>query len=503
MTDGTFDADVVVIGLGPVGAVASLLLNQTGLRVAAIERSLDIFPLPRAAHVDHEVMRVFQQIGIIDAIGQSIRAAASYEFRAANGDALLRFEFDPSSSPSGWASGYMIHQPGIERALHAAIDESPIQARRGVVLSAIKQDATGVTVTLDTGDMLRARYVVGCDGASSAVREAVGIGLEDLRFDEPWLVIDALIDRADLLPDLNLQLCDPARPTTCVLMPAGRHRWEFMLLPGETEALVLDEAFIADLLTPWGVTGHVRIERKAVYHFHGLLADRWRKDRVMLAGDAAHQMPPFAGQGFCSGVRDAANLAWKLAAVVHGHASDAVLDSYESERAPHVRAYVDLAIAMGRVVCILDPAAAAARDDAMRARRAAGGSGLPPLQPPALGPGLILSGSRAAGSIFPQPWSRDGDLVTRLDDVLADGAWLIRRDGGSGELDAAGVSQVILSDPAIAPLRGPLLAWLDEQQADAVLVRADRYVFGTGAADVLADAYARALGRNPKLEEVA
>ena len=494
------DADVVVVGLGPVGAVASLLLAQAGLDVVAVERNEGVFPLPRAAHVDHEVMRVFQQLGLVDAIAPAVRSAAPYEFRNAAGEALLRFEFDPAASPSGWAPGYMIHQPGIERALHADIASRAVRVLRGHV-SGFAQDSEGVTVELDGGESVRGKYLIGCDGASSLVREAAGIGITDFAFDEPWLVIDALIERTDLLPELNLQICDPARPTTCVLMPAGRHRWEFMLLPGEDPASVVDPEFIANLLEPWGVNGHVEIERKAVYYFHGLIADRWRDRRVLLAGDAAHQMPPFAGQGFCSGVRDAANLAWKLAAVIRGRADEVILDTYQTERKPHVSALISLAIAMGRTVCLLDGEAVAQRDAAMRARRATGASGLPPLPPAMLGPGLLLAGSPVAGTIFPQPWVHSGTTVERLDDVLGGGAWLITR-GPSGPA-MANVVHTSIDTPELAPFREHLTRWLEAQGAEAVLVRPDRYVFGCGETARLKAAYAQALRGPVDVREMA
>ncbi len=503
MSGAAFDADVVVAGLGPVGAVVAGLLARTGLGVVAIEPSPDVYPLPRAAHIDHEVMRVFQQLGIADAIRPSTRVAAAYEFRSASGGVLLRFDPDPAGSPSGWSGGYMIHQPGIERALRAAITRAGVIVSLGKSVESVSENGDGVDVLMSDGGRVRARYVVACDGASSAVRGSVGIALEDLCFDEPWLVIDALVDAPHLLPAVNLQICDPARPMTCVQMPAGRHRWEFMLLPGESPDEVAKDAFIARLLAPWGVEGHVEVERRAVYRFHGLVARDWRKGRVLLAGDAAHQMPPFAGQGLCSGVRDAANLAWKLAAVIAGHADAAILDSYQTERGPHVRAYVDLAIAMGRAVCTLDPAAAMARDTAMIAQRNASGNSPPRRPAPALGPGLHLAGTPAAGTLFPQPWSPEGEPAARLDDILGEGAWLITRTPHTAPILAPGLVAHDLASRSLEPFRAALESWLAERGVAAVLVRPDRYVFGSGPPPMLADAYACALAGHPPVAAAA
>ncbi len=471
------DCDVLVVGLGPVGAALGALLARAGLRVIAVEKDTSVYPLPRAAHFDHEIMRLFQQLGIAGEVLRHARPAPAYEFRAADGQALLRFE-SGNAAPSGWAAGYMFHQPGVEVALRQALAAAGAEIRLGQRLIGLSQERESVTARFDDETVITARYLIGCDGGRSLVREAIGGTLDDYGFDEPWLVLDVKLAAGSRVPAINLQLCDPARPTTCVLMGPGRHRWEFMLLPGETPEQVLTDDFIEALLAPWE-TGAVEIDRRAVYRFHALVAQQWRVGRVLLAGDAAHQMPPFAGQGMCSGLRDAANLAWKLAAVLRDGAGEQLLDSYQAEREPHVRAYIELAIHMGRVVCLLDPAAAAARNAGMLAERAAG-RGNPSLPGgPALAAGCLLAGSAGAGTIFPQPWAELDGRRIGLDAVLGDGAWLI----GAAELD----------DVRLAPFRAPLQAWLERQGAAAVLVRPDRYVFGTGEAVWLAAAYAEYL----------
>jgi 3-(3-hydroxy-phenyl)propionate hydroxylase len=495
---GCYDCDVLICGLGPTGLALALLLVRRGLTVIAVERDIDAHSLPRAAHIDHEIMRLFQELDVLDGIAGSVRQAPPYEFRAAGGDVLLRFDPDAAASPSGWANGYMIHQPGIERALRCKLAESPLaEMRSGTALETLAQDDYGVTAELSGPDgpaAVRTRYLVGCDGASSCVRGQLGIELDDGGFDEPWLVIDALVPDPDTAPRVNLQICDPARPTTCVVMSAGRHRWEFMLLPGETPEQVLDDSFIGTLLAPWHPDDAWRLERKAVYRFHALVAKSWRHDRVLLAGDAAHQMPPFAGQGMCSGLRDAANLAWKLDAVLRRGVTHDLLDSYQSERLPHVRAYIASAISMGQVVCLLDPEAAARRDAAMLAARARGGSALPPLQPPLLGAGCRLAGNPGAGELFPQPWAVTSNGTLRLDDVLEPGAWLIGAGVESARSGAAvEVTSVPLDSPRLAPFRTSIEAWLVARSAEAVLVRSDRYVFGTGMPQGLLDAFSAAL----------
>lgn len=488
-----FDADVLVVGLGPVGATMAALLVRQGIRVVAIDRDTVVYPLPRAVHFDHEIMRLFQQLGVAEAVGAQARPVPAYEFRNGEGQLLMRLPPAPVT-PSGWASGYMFHQPSLEDALRGLLAASPLaDARLGVRLTALAQDAEGVSADLrgpDGPERLRARWLIGCDGASSAVREAIGGKLADYQFDEPWLVVDVTAGPDARLPDVNLQVCDPKRPTTCVFGGPGRHRWEFMLLPGETPEAMLADGVVEALIAPWRC-GPLTIERKAVYRFHGLVADRWRDGRVLLAGDSAHQTPPFAGQGMCSGLRDAANLAWKLKAVLDGAAGEALLDTYQAEREPNVRGYIELAIGMGRMVCALDPTAAAARDAQMIARLDAGAPPLPPLRPAPMAEGCVLAGAAGAGELFPQPGSEGARLDDVLEGVAPGSAWLIARTGPA--ISTAGVLALGLEEPALSAFRAELSAWLDAHAAEAVLIRPDRYVFGSGKAGDLAAAWSRAL----------
>jgi len=490
---GGFDCDVLVVGLGPVGAVLTALLAQRGVRVIALEKDARPYPLPRAVHFDHEIMRIFQQLGVADQMRRHARDLPDYEFRSADGRVLLNLR-PPRETPSGWSGGYMFHQPSLEGVLRERLAALPsADIRLGQRFDALTQDADGVTasVTTPTGSVaIRARYLVGCDGASSAVREAIGGGLDDYQFDEPWLVVDVKVGAGGRAPEINIQLCDPARPTTCVLSGPGRHRWEFMLLPGESAEAMLDDAVVRGLIGPWDC-GPVQIERKAVYRFHGLVARRWRAGRVLIAGDAAHQTPPFAGQGMCAGIRDAANLAWKLDAILRGTAADALLETYQAEREPHVRAAIELAIGMGRVVCTLDPAAAAQRDAAMLAAQSGGAPALPPMTASPFATGCLLAGSPGAGELFPQPTAGEGSARLRMDDRLGEDAWLIAR-ARAGE-DVAGVRVADIDAEDLAPFRAALLAWLDRRQVDAVLVRPDRYVFGAGAPGALLSAWQASL----------
>lgn len=479
----SFDCDVLIAGGGPTGVTLAVLLAKRGVKVIVAEKEGAIYHLPRAAHIDHEGMRILQEAGAADAVMATCRRASRYEFRNARGEVLLCFEGSDRIGPGGWPGANMIHQPSVEQALRTSLAACPQAELHGNwEVGAFAEDAEGVTAEIATPAgprTIRTRWLIGADGARSPVRKALGIVFDDLDFEEPWLVVDMLVDDPSRLPTANLQICDPKRPTTCVLMGEGRHRWEFMILPGETPEQVSDDAFIARLMKSWNVEGAVRLERKAVYTFRARIAREWRKGRVCLAGDAAHQTPPFAGQGMCSGLRDAANLAWKLAAVIRDGAPESLLDSYQPEREPNLRATIAMAIMMGKMVCTTSRWGAFVRDTKMRIGRALGKLPSGPPDYPPISAGAILAGSAGAGSYFPQAIAETGE---KLDDVVGDKVMLIARDALAGSLN---------------PFAPKLGGWLDQHGAEAVLVRPDRFVFGTGNPEVLRSAWLAATGIEP------
>ncbi|MEY4175235.1 MAG: hypothetical protein RI900_2400 [Actinomycetota bacterium] len=467
--------DVAVVGFGPVGVALSGLLARRGLRVLAIDRDTDIFPLPRAAHLDAEVMRILQDLGCADTITPALLTNQGMDFVTADRQVLLSMR-SPAQARSGWPPSSFFFQPNVERPMRDAAAAHGASLRLGVEVVSVHDDGNLVHLDLADGSSVSATFVVGCDGARSSVRKHLGVTMHDLQFEEPWLVLDLLLHDGTPLPtEVALQVCDPARPHTLVPMPPPRFRFEFMLLPGDDPVQIASDGAARELLSAWLDPSGVTIERSAVYTFHGLIAHRWRQGRVLLAGDAAHQMPPFLGQGMCSGIRDAANLAWKLERVVLGGAPIELLDTYQAEREPHVRTIVESAVGFGRLICTTDAAVAAERDRNMLAARAAGGgnaggSGGPPLPE---GP-LVAAGGRTA--LQPEA---DG---IRLDDLLGPGFGVLLRTRQHASADALGFwleQGAVVLDAETNPAVGTVL---DDLDADAAVLRPDRYVLWVGAA---------------------
>jgi 3-(3-hydroxy-phenyl)propionate hydroxylase len=473
--------DVLIAGLGPVGAALAVYLARMGISVVAVERDTEVYPMPRAAHLDHETMRLLHLAGGADAVLAASQPLSTYEFRAADGTLLMGFRPPAGNAPTGFPASSMFHQPTLELALRARLATLDlVSARTGHALTGYEAGESGVRAEIagpDGAYAVEARFLVGCDGGGSLVRKLAGIALDDMGFDEPWLVIDTrLKNGAVRLSTSGLQYCDPRRPVTSMPMAPGRHRWEFMMRPGETAEEVSSDEFIDGLIAPFADPASVEVERRAVYRFHAVRAREWRKGRVLLAGDAAHQMPPFMGQGLCSGVRDAANLAWKLAAVLKGHAEPALLDTYQAERSPHVQAITEAAVFMGRVVCTQNEGEASARDRDMTSKPEAERFGA---MPGLAGlPSGFIAGHAGAGSVFPEP-RLAGASGGRLDDAAGLAPLLVTRGGVLAASFAARGGHVVEAS-RLADAEGHLARLMGE--AEAVLVRPDRHVFGVGEA---------------------
>jgi flavoprotein hydroxylase len=368
----------------------------------------------------------------------------------------------------------MFHQPTLEAVLDRRARRLGVDIRRGCAVTDFSQHHDVVAIATNDSGIVKGRFLVGCDGANSTVRNLLGVPMTELGFFYDWLIVDVVLHDDRVFEPPNVQICDPARPTTVVSGGPGRRRWEFMRLEHETVDEL--EAHAWELLEPWDMRpGNATIERHAVYTFAARFAARWRQGRVLLAGDAAHQMPPFAGQGMCAGIRDAANLAWKLDLVLTGKTPDALLDSYDQERLPSARQAIEFSVELGKVICVTDTADAAARDDAMAPLVGAEPTDAPPL--PSITDGVIDPDSPHAGKLFPQG-TADGQ---HFDDVHGPGWRLVTIDPAPIELDPA-------TDDWFAAIGGSLATvaaddgyhpWFTEHDATTALQRPDFHLYGT------------------------
>lgn len=435
--------DVAIVGLGPTGAMLALLCGRAGLRVVVYERSPDPFPQPRACHLDAEIARVFQRVGLEAEITPLLSVSEGMEYVDRHGRRLFTFEGFERDPILGWHEDYVFIQPEIDALLRRALSE------HGTVEVHLGVEAPGLDALLDDAD-----WVVAADGASSGVRRELDAPVIDLGYDERWAVIDVL-ERPDhrlTLPTVIQQVCDPVRLATFVPSHGAHRRWEFALGPYENPDPW-------ELLAPWGLQhGEADLVRHAVYRFHALVVDGWRggpDGRVLLAGDAAHQMPPFMGQGMCSGIRDAVDLAWKLVAVQRGDAGADLLDTYEIERRPHVEEVTRLSIEAGQLLGVLAEDLATGRP--LRLPDPA------PADPTRWSrlPGLELGAPFPVGHLLPQPQRDD---VARFDDLLGDGWAVVCSDTSiAGRVQVPDGAAVVVEPRAT-------------YGEPAVLVRPDRYI---------------------------
>ena len=482
---------VVIVGAGPTGIAAATLLAQYGVRCLVLERWDDVYPQPRAVHLDDEVRRIVARLGISDEFAAISRPATGLRLLSPEFDVLAQFHRDPTESVHGFPQANMFDQPEFEALLRRNLKNYPAATIRGnCEVTKIDQTELGrVRVTYAdraTGDghIIDAGYVLGCDGANSVVRSSIGTAMHDLRFEQRWLVIDLATDIELDQWDGVHQVCSPERAATYMRIGTTRYRWEFRLLPGETADDYRSCAALRGLISPW--IGHVadanlELVRVAEYTFRAQLANRWRDRKVFLLGDAAHLTPPFVGQGMGAGLRDAMNLAWKLAGVLDGTLTDSILDTYQQERRPHARMLIGLALGMGWSMTAGGRVGDAIRRTViprlhlipgMRTRIV--NSRTPALRRSA----LVVKSHRPrqlAGALCPNPVLPQG---VRLDTVLGNGFGVIAtteftaqqreqlRQRGATALTAERTSKIGL--------------WLQHAGATAAIVRPDRTVMQAG-----------------------
>jgi len=493
--------DVAIVGYGPVGATAANLLGQLGLNVVVIERDPDVYFRARAISTDEEVMRIWQQVGLADQLNADMQPGAGANFVDAAGVSIAKLL--PADRGNGHPPQQFIYQPAVERVLRGGVDRFPnVSLLLEHECLRLIQHSDSVELMLadltrDRFTRIRATYVIAADGGSSAVRGQLGIGFTGRTYSQRWIVIDTKVLQEWPAHDRLRFHCNPARPTVDCPTPLGHHRWEFPVRAHEDEKDLLTEDAIWEVLSGQGITKtNVAIIGFACYNHHVRFADRWRVGRIFLAGDAAHAMPPWIGQGMCAGVRDVANLCWKLHAVLSGSLPATVLESYQAERLPHVREVTDRAVKVGAIIIDHNRIRSAVRNRFFRFATKIPAfttwlrdhRWLPDARYEA---GLLAhNGNPAAGWLIPQPWVIDekGDHV-RLDDVLG-GRWTVLFTGIERTWEpwrSAGV-QAFRIVPAgghpgarhIVDGDGTLIAWLAKHRASVVVVRPDGFIYAAG-----------------------
>lgn len=510
--------DVAIIGYGPVGAVLANLLGKGGLSVVVIDQMVDIYDRPRAINIDHEVMRSLQSVGLADAVLAISSLHTGTQFRGCNDRLIKVFSRPEPPYPLAWPPNLMFIQPEFESILRGGASRYPtVDIRLGHKVTSLQDRFDDVSLQITRLDSvenyeLRSKYVVACDGAASGVRKQLGISQESLDFDEWWTVIDAWAKNPSALPATTTHYCWPSGPCTYVVGPRTLRRWEMKVLPHEDPATHAEHSSVRRRLAPLVDPDTLELWRLATYRFHALVAHHWRSGRIFLAGDAAHQMPPFMAQGLCSGVRDAANLAWKLIGVLRDGWPAALLNTYEMERKPHIHHLVATTKELGEIIGELNVERALSRDARLGGELDEGrAETVRQKLIPDLSAGIIHMldtgrSGKAAGSLLPQPVvcdarGREGLLDDFVDDrfcVLTRGTrsqnWLGEREISIlRRLNARRVA--LTNDTAesttpdvliLSENKGLLSRWLDEWECTCVVVRPDKVVYGVAAdADAL------------------
>ncbi|MEV5051416.1 bifunctional 3-(3-hydroxy-phenyl)propionate/3-hydroxycinnamic acid hydroxylase [Arthrobacter sp. LAR12-1-1.1] len=472
------NVDVVVVGGGPVGVTALALLGRAGLSAVGVEREVQAWPTARAVHFDGETFRTLQSLGVAQRFAEATLPMASFHIENEEREVLVSVPTGQLGT-QGWHDDLTFHQPDIEVLLQEVVQELPgVELRRGLTVLSVRNVGQGVEVAVRDADgadsVIRARWAIAADGARSQTRQALGIECEQLGEDAQWLVADGILEEGPGLSSDMIFLGHHTRPALWIRLPGKRVRMEFMLMPGDDPEEIATPAGVERISHGVLPADKFTADRLAIYTFRGRIAQQWRAGNIFLAGDAAHQAPPLFGQGLCAGMRDVANLVWKLDAVKRGAADENLLDTYESERKPHARFWVEQATRAAGFLQTTDAGTAKQRDAFIRANPAASA----PVAP-ALGPGLHGGGTdERAGRLGMQPILADG---VRLDDMVGS-RFLVAT---TRELYAAvpaplrelleeHADVVVLFDPAKV---GQILA---AAGAQAVVVRPDRYILGLG-----------------------
>jgi 3-(3-hydroxy-phenyl)propionate hydroxylase len=507
----TESVDVVIVGAGPSGLTLANILGLQGVRTLVVEERDTLIDYPRGVGLDDEGLRTFQSIGLVEQVLP--HTVPNQILRFFDAKRRLLAEMAPPDARFGWPKRNGFVQPMVDAELYAGLERfDHVEVRFGHRMESCVETGDGVTVEFSNGqDGVHARYVVGCDGGRSVTRRLMGVTFDGTTSSTRWLVVDVANDP---LGHPNSEVgADPKRPYVSISIAHGIRRFEFLIHPDETDEQADDPAFVRRMLAQ-RVPHPERVDmiRHRVYTHHSRIAGSFRKGRLMLAGDAAHLMPVWQGQGYNSGIRDAANLGWKLAAVVNGQAEDALLDTYDVERRKHARAMIDLSTMVGRVISPTNRRVAALRDRVIHAASVVPSlkryilemrfKPMPRYQQGAVFHGEPASDNSPTGTLFIQPRidTRDSQNVL-LDDVLGPGfailAWsnnvrAILGDKAFDRWNALGAKFIEArpmtqlrwpghADPDVTVVgdrTGALKSWFDTYTDAVLFLRPDRCIAG-------------------------
>ncbi len=462
--------DVIIVGLGPTGGTLANLLALNGFSILILEREKNLYALPRAVHFDDEIMRVFQTIGITKKFLKNTIINKGTKFVNSDGKVLLDWPRPKSITENGWYPSYRFHQPDLERNLRARLKKfKKVKLMQNAEVKKIRNNKNKVDLFFKIKNKVQkvsSKYVIGCDGAKSTTREQMGSVLDNLGFTQKWAVVDLMLKKnKNMLPDRTIQYSNPKRPATYCRNVGKRRRWEFAIQDNENEEEILSDKYIWNFLKPWLSPREAYLERKAIYIFKSAIARRWRNKRIFIAGDAAHLMPPFMGQGMCAGIRDASNLAWKISLCIKNKHSEKFLDTYQTERFSNAKEYIETTMRMGEFVN-------AVGSENITDNISSGPDGTKSMQSikPRLGIGLGSNNDKNRGKIFPQLKMKNGKT---LDEKFSKLPLLIR----SSKLNKKNSFKKIksISDKNIKGLSDLLKTY----RAKAIIVRPDRFILKT------------------------
>tara|TARA_A100000164_G_scaffold206168_1_gene182802 strand:+ start:132 stop:1592 length:1461 start_codon:yes stop_codon:yes gene_type:complete len=463
--------DVIIIGYGPTGGTLASLLVKSNLSVLILEKEKSLYPLPRAVHFDDEIMRVFDTIGIKEKFKKFTIINKGTKFVDNKGKVLLDWPRPREITENGSYPSYRFHQPDFEKVIRNHLkgykNFSSKQNSNVIEIKNTKNYVDIISEDTETlkQDTFRCKYLVGCDGANSITRKIINSQFDNLGFNQKWAVIDLILKKNKKLPDRTIQYANSKRPATYCRNVGKRRRWEFVIKNNENEKKVVSDSFIWDFLKPWVKSNEAKIERKAIYTFQSAIAKKWRKQRVFLAGDAAHLMPPFMGQGMCAGIRDASNLAWKINHCIKNGHNEKLLNSFQSERFSNVKEYIQTTMKMGEFI------------NAMRSYKIAdtvsdqsdGSKSMKSIKPE-LGPGLGLKSNKHRGKIFPKFNIKNSKS---FDDIFSTEPVLIVSDNLSvGKLKS---KIKIIKEASYKELSKIFKKF----QVEAIIIRPDRFILET------------------------